>query len=231
MIQIQLNPKLWHVRQPEVTRLMAPQYVDAFFKDGSLRLSSMAQFRSYPDEERGDPREGERHARHTNATGSQFIFINTAPAGGNAYVLSFTASPHLEELGKFGTDGIRVKSTFQFAAAIAASLPDFAEGVEGPCIYTDAMVLDRNVGPLGDTFFPKDGGLRIGGHDQAQALAQMQAGPEFYFKKRTKYFKQCEYRMVWLVTSGVPPFIDLKCPDAVQFCERITGAQVPTNNP
>lgn len=141
MIQIQLNPKCWHVRQPIVTRLMPTKFVDAFFRDGSIRLSSLKQFRMHPDEQQGDPREGERHARYKNSSGSQFIWLNPEPAGDRAYVLSFTASPTLNELASFGTDGIRVKNTYQFAAAIASVLPDFLEGIEGPCVYTDEIAI------------------------------------------------------------------------------------------
>src|SRR5690348_17183688 len=102
MIQLSLAPKVWHVRQPEILRVMSGKYVDAFFSDGSLRLSSMANFRKHPDEERGDTREGEAHARHTNAKGSQFIFLNTQPVGDNAYILSFTSNTQADALTVFG---------------------------------------------------------------------------------------------------------------------------------
>lgn len=199
--------------------MMNRPYVDAFFADGSLRLSSMAKFRAYPDEERGDPREGERHARHTNEHGSQFIFINTQPAGHNAYVLSFTAHHNCDGTRNFGDSGFRVKNTFQFGAAVAAVLPGFVEGIEGPCIYTDEVTLDRNIGKSGDVLFPHEGGFQIGGAEQSRALAQIQSSPEFCFKKRTRYAPQNEYRMIWFVSGTAQPHIEVKCPAAISFCE------------
>jgi hypothetical protein len=224
MIQMQLASKIWHVRQPEITRVIDSIYVDAFFADGSIRLSSMEKFRSYPDEERGDPREGERHARHTNAQGSQFVFINAQPAGHNAYVLSFTSNNHAGGMQTFGNSAFRVKSSFQFGAALSAAIPNFVEGIEGPCIYTDQFALDRNIGAADDALFSNEDGFQIGGPSQSHVLAQMQAGPEFYFKKRTRYAPQNEYRMVWFVSGAAQPYLDIKCPAAVAVCERVNLA-------
>ena len=53
-MQIMLN-RIWSVRLPVVVREMATKYVDEFFADGSLRLSSFATFAKHEDEE-GRPR-------------------------------------------------------------------------------------------------------------------------------------------------------------------------------
>jgi len=49
----------WNVRTPQVYRYLDQRYVDAFFETGSIRLSSFAQFATYPDEEKGDTKEGD----------------------------------------------------------------------------------------------------------------------------------------------------------------------------
>jgi hypothetical protein len=38
----------WSIVRPRLYRHLDSQYVDSFFKDGSLRLSSFAQFAKHP---------------------------------------------------------------------------------------------------------------------------------------------------------------------------------------
>ena len=55
MLEINLAfTRPWTVRLPTLVRQMKPEYVDAFFNDGSLRLSSFESFRRHPDEKRKD---------------------------------------------------------------------------------------------------------------------------------------------------------------------------------
>lgn len=49
----------WSFRVPVLTRQMKTEYVEAFFRDGSLRLSSFKIFREHPDELRRDEMEGQ----------------------------------------------------------------------------------------------------------------------------------------------------------------------------
>ena len=48
----------WGILRPPVYRFMDKQYVEQFFVDGSLRLSSFRRFSQHSDEERQDCAEG-----------------------------------------------------------------------------------------------------------------------------------------------------------------------------
>ncbi len=48
----------WTVVTPEPYRCLEKQWVEAFFADGTLRLSSFARFAEHEDEQRRDENEG-----------------------------------------------------------------------------------------------------------------------------------------------------------------------------
>jgi len=50
--------KPWHIYFPVLFRYLEQEYIDAFFRDGSLRLSSFKQFAKHKDEARNDWGEG-----------------------------------------------------------------------------------------------------------------------------------------------------------------------------
>jgi hypothetical protein len=48
----------WSIVRPRLYRHMDDKYVESFFRDGSLRLSSFASFAKHPDEQLRDKAEG-----------------------------------------------------------------------------------------------------------------------------------------------------------------------------
>ena len=48
----------WSIVRPRLYRHLEVEYVDGFFRDGSLRLSSFAHFAKHPDEQLRDTAEG-----------------------------------------------------------------------------------------------------------------------------------------------------------------------------
>lgn len=48
----------WSIFTPTLFRYLASDYVEAFFAEGSLRLSSFTRFAKHADEQRRDPDEG-----------------------------------------------------------------------------------------------------------------------------------------------------------------------------
>lgn len=58
-------PQPWHIRTPAVVRYLEAQYVDEFFTDVKLRLTSFATFRTYEDEQAGEPHEGRTYQEVT----------------------------------------------------------------------------------------------------------------------------------------------------------------------
>ena len=53
-------------------------------------------------------------------------------------------------------------------------------------------------------------------------IMNMVGGPEEFFVKRSRFAAECEYRLLWMTGQPVGPFIDIKVPEAIQFCRRVT---------
>ena len=102
----------WRVRKPYVYRYMDRKYVDRFFEDGSLRLSSFSSFAKHSDEERQDEAEGSGMVVHVCPDGDAKTMTAMLGQGENAYVLcgSTLYEPELAET--FGCDsGFRINDT------------------------------------------------------------------------------------------------------------------------
>src|SRR4051812_23850100 len=83
----------WSVVRPRLYRHLPTTYVDSFFNDGSLRLSSFAQFAKHPDENLRDTGEG-RGSRF--GIGSQATIAIFGGRGMDCYVLCATLHNTLE---------------------------------------------------------------------------------------------------------------------------------------
>jgi len=219
MITVAFSAKNWHVMLPEVFRYMGKDHVEDFMTHGRLRLKSMLEFKKLPAEQTRDEQEGNFIARHTHSGGGQLIWMDPNGIGGNAYILC--GSTQSGRNATFGEACFRIRETSEFAVTIAAKISQFVEGVQGPCIYTDDMALDSNGGEGVKAFFAEDGGFQIGGPKMAAAMNNIRSDPRFYFKKRTKYEPDAEYRFVWILAGNAGPHIDVVCPEAIQFCDRV----------
>lgn len=211
----------WFIRRPYMYRYMAREYVDLFFNDGILRLSSFAAFAAHPDEERNDPQEGWGVVIHQNAEGTGQTIGANMQQGSNSYVLcgATALSESLEET--FGVNsGFRINDTTTFAHAISVEVPRFTYGAEGPCLYVHRRTVDRDMGRIeleSMTTTPDHEALDMG--RVSTALNEM-AGDDLYFMKLAKYAHQSEYRLLWFVRDPVEGFIDIRCPQAAQVCTR-----------
>jgi hypothetical protein len=90
-------------------------------------------------------------------------------------------------------------------------------------IYQDDTTIERNIGDLqADELIEKhknpDGTLRM---DMISEMASMTGGIEELFIKHSRYAQQCEYRILWASNQNVDSFIDIKVPEARQFCRRV----------
>lgn len=87
----------WHVCTPTIFRLLPSQYVDEFFRDGSLRLSSFRRFKQHTDEQRLDAQEGESSFVHRTRERRGQTFFARALHGDNAYVLSANLGKEIKQ--------------------------------------------------------------------------------------------------------------------------------------
>ena len=135
----------WFNRSPRVYRFLERKYVDAFFATGALRLSSFAQFAKHTDEQRLDGKEGTFSMAYRPPGDSGDVVILTGGVGKDAYVLSACLVPSAEVMQSFGADSaIVIHDPSSFARAVAATVPGFTHGFDGPCSYQSRRFVQRN---------------------------------------------------------------------------------------
>jgi hypothetical protein len=202
----------WEVRTPIVDRLMRRGYVDSFFQDGSLRLSSFESFRKHPDEGRRDSEEGKAAMKIISPKSNlSAIAFN----GQEAYVLCGSMA-EARPSNEYAC--IRIKDTLAFAATAARQIPGFIGGTEGSCIYRANTFYEatdeHSFSP------PKDGEDPESWMEKQNAVIGNHMRSKFFIK-HARFAAESEYRMVWFCDGSPRTFIDVKCPKAIQFCERV----------
>jgi hypothetical protein len=209
----------WNICSPVLFRHIADeQFVDAFFADGSIRLSSFGRFRSHEDEQRLDKAEGDTNFLHrTNQGGGQSIFV-TARYGHNAYMLSTSTRTGPELRAKFGQYYIRISDPTQFGIALSKHVPGLLSGFEGGCLYQQTKTIERDLGYIDPKQFEDNQGKAKEKELWDFINTNMQHWP--YFLKHGRFAEESEYRFVWLTRAVASPTLDIKVPEAIQFCER-----------
>jgi hypothetical protein len=219
MLKMPLFISEWTVCTPAAFRFIDAQYVDAFFADGSLRVSSFARFAKYPDEQRFDDDEGKTYFVHrTTQRGGQTISAVTTQ-GINAYVLCTAMNCNAENKEAFGPSYFRIGDTTAFGTAIARHIPNLVAGFEGPCMYQNKKIIVRDVGYIDLDQFK----------DPTSGQVDMQLVSDFVFGqlqhygvflKAATFRNQAEYRFVWLTRGPAQEYLDLKVPEARTVCEN-----------
>lgn len=220
MITIPLTTP-WNICTPDVFRYLDQQYVDAFFQDGTLRLSSFKMFGTHADEQRLDVREGKVQFVHTTQQRGGQTFSAWATVGLNAYVLCATMR-HDDSLQRhFGCNSyIRIHNTTGFGMAVAKQIAGVVAAFEGPCLYQRMKIVSKDLGYIDESLFrdPSDPRkLRVEDLNKF-IFSQLQQYP--YFIKDVKYAHQSEYRFVWLLPRDAECYLDIRVPDAIAFCSR-----------
>lgn len=210
----------WEILRPRVYRWLEKKYVDAFFEDGTLRLSSFSQFSKHGDELRKDSEEG---SGVREATGHGLTVIMSSARGRDCYVLcgsTMHTNEIAQSLNQYDACFV-IDDTVQFAMAVALKLP-FVGGVEGAVIYKDSTVISRSFGGMNYDELVAPYRLSDGTFDMKMIadLGNRLGGVEELFIKNSRFANQFEYRFLWCTGSTVPDHIDVKVPEARQFCRR-----------
>ena len=206
----------WSIKTPALTRYIKNVHVEEFFESGKLRLSSFKRFRNNPDEEQGDTNEGRASAQIKTRNGNHAI---VAMNGQVAYVLCATTVESKNLEASFKTEnGFRILNSLGFANCISAHIPGFVGGIEGLCSYRDSIAINKE---LSEDFPPPDSfpGIEIWSAAYEKFVAQQSR--EAFFIKLSKYSQQAEYRFVWFAHGKEEEYIDIICPEARQFCQKI----------
>ena len=211
----------WAIRRPYVFRYMPKEYVDAFFSGGTLRLSSFSAFSKHKDEQRLDKNEGNGILVNIDDEGTGQTVFAVMRQGHDAYVLCGSTIYSNDLAEAFCTDsGFRINDPTAFGCTIAQAIPGFRAGLEGACIYLDKRTVNRKAGKLdleSMKIHPDKSDLDM--EKMFNAIFGM-TGDDLFFLKNLQYQHQAEYRLLWSVARDVADLIEVKCPDAVQFCTR-----------
>jgi hypothetical protein len=211
----------WFLAAPNLYRYMSDRWVRSFFRDGSLRLSSFALFRRHADEQRLDTHEGLASIWQsvTAPDGRPMTMRVDLEGGSHGYVLCAAMRHDPVLMNAFQCDSyIRIWNTTKFGESVAKCLPGFVRGVEGPCLYqAQRAVVARSDGSR-PPVVPASLKTREEVGEWARRVAIRNAEHYLLFLKHTSYAHQSEYRMLWFVDSPVTGHIDIKAPDAREFC-------------
>lgn len=205
------------IRCPTVVRYLAREYVDKFFEDGTLRLTSFQALWKHADEERRDELEG---------TSLVEIIAPGLPASlfssrvvDETYVLCGMAYETWDN--PFGHDaGIKIVDTVSFAIAVGNRLPGCLRTMQGPCNYRAEPIhrmLPHAARTLGEADSPSDFETKYAEFERLRQREQF----EGLFTKSSRYSSQCEYRILWGCGGQQKEHVMLTCPEAVEFCQPI----------
>lgn len=212
----------WRVRRNPLFRFMHQQYVDAFFDDGTIRLSTFAEFAKHPDEQRRDNKEGSGFASHNDLDvndGEGFHVSGYLNTGMNAYIFCASMICNDSMKAKYGSTGLTILDTVGFAYEVSRYIPGFRSGAEGPCIYQEFRHIRRNINDLNLDDLKVDPSSNDISGDKLLATINSIAGDDLMFVKTMAFFEELEYRLAWFTSEAVEGALILKCPEARKYCE------------
>lgn len=210
---------------PNIYRYMDKEYVDLFFNEGKLRLSSFKKFHQYQDEIRGNKNEGKGAITGIGNSGFQFNVMSDV--GKEAYILCGSLLESEQIKKDFDCDScFRIVRPVEFSVAISNALIGFARSFQGFCNYRSTRILKKAIEGLDiKDFTGPEGTIIIGGKKGNQRINEILGnGIDLMFLKEDKYQSQSEYRFIWTINTKFYPvheYIEIDCKEAIQFCERV----------
>ncbi|MBL7952427.1 MAG: hypothetical protein JNM62_11990 [Flavobacteriales bacterium] len=216
----QMNPPPyeWNVKVDAVYRILDnKRYLNQFFADGSILVSTLERMKKYDNEMRGDPGEGTGILGTLDIKGPSHLYLYDTTT--NAYVLCTTSVLSEAVIKDFkGVGAIKINDPTHFGLCIAARLPEVLSGCEGHCDYVEHRndMLDPNS--------PASRSLSTAPSDEYKSLQQefrsMTPGTEG-FRKLMKHAHQREYRFLWFTSRVQHEARIIRCPEAIEHCTRI----------
>ncbi len=206
----------WLHRINPIYRILSDlQYVEDFFENGNIFLSSFKNFKKYDDEMQGDFSEGNfLIGGFDGKDKSQYVAFE---GGVNAYVLCATNFLNENVIKDFkGVGAIKIKDSVNFGKEIARKLPFVNTGIEGDCIYGDSKVrtLENENNKIFQNIDFKDP------ISMQEEISQITLGIEMFLKHK-KYEHQQEHRLLWFSEVQIDNGIVIHCPEVIKYCEKI----------
>jgi hypothetical protein len=231
----------WTINTPELFRYMNASFVEDFFKDGSIRISSFDEFRKHKDEQRLDMGEGRIMVAHNFPSANQGkgqAITSWILYDRKAYVLSTSVVIDKNLMESFGTDSyLRIHDSTNFGIEVARQIPGFIMGLEGFCLYQHNKIFYQDLS-LDLRQFQKDpnkaisdmklasngieGQIDEGEYDMQRLGSFLVNNARHYplYLKDERFRMQCEYRFIWLTNIATQDHLSLKIPEAIRYCSR-----------
>lgn len=144
-----------------------------------------------------------------------------ATVGINAYIFSATMRFDKTLMESFGYDSyFRIENCTKFGIAISKHIPGLISGFEGPCLYQDKKIIERDIGIIDVNQFKDSQNPGIVREDVLKSFILSRLGHFPVFLKHKSYEHQVEYRFAWPVKGIVSDYLDIKVPEAIQFCRK-----------
>lgn len=210
---------------PFLYRYEDEEYVDRFFQAGEIMISSFQVYKTYPDNQLGDTEEGKSKTfeESRNLPLLKSFAKGHTQAGNNSYC--FCTSTNLDPalLNIFRRNSVfRIKEMTGFAVELANAINESTGQIFfGNCDYLSERNITNRLGEMKLSFLPDDPSI------PGETFFSMTVfGNKLLFMKTIKYQGQCEYRIILPTTTAVTASAILKCPGAVNYCERVSKEEL-----
>jgi hypothetical protein len=208
------------MQRPILYRYENDVFIDKFFKNGKLLISTFHNYKSYPDNQIGDIFEGisETLETHVDKESLKLFAHSHSMTGENAYCFCTSTILDPALFGEFKRNSVfRITNAYCFMDEICKALK-LSEVLSGHCEYLRLRIPKQKIANIGIGFVPTNN-LES---SETFPIANLYDNNEMLFIKRIKYQLQCEYRMIWKTDHTVKDPIEIDCHKASQFCEMIS---------
>lgn len=224
MITIQTAKQL-NIVLPATYKYMDQEYVDLFFNEGIIRVSSFQKFKKYPDEIRGDKSEGGGSFNTKSKEGTQFHLMTKVGESEYMFCSSLINSEEIKKDFK-ATSLFKIKNPLEFSAAISNSIVGCTQGFLGFCNYQEYRIIKKEIDGFSiNEFTDENGNFMIGGPKMSRRTNEIIGnGVDLMFLKENKYQGQAEFRFIWSINgkfNSMSEHLDVNCKEAIQYCERV----------
>lgn len=197
--------KLGKIPLKPIVKLGMKEHIDKFFASGAIRLGSFAYYNSFEHKEIGDDQEG---VTVLVARNKMRTVVGQYGTGYNNRIFCACIDyPSKSTIKKFGyNDGYIIRDPEQFSLAIKKAISS-SKHTYSKFIYGKDKVIESPQG-------------KVDLNKLSANLGDM-VNQSKYFIKNQHYAHQNEFRFLWDMGSDQSGFLDIQCPDAVRFCERV----------
>jgi len=209
------------VRHPYAYRYEDEKYINLFFNEGKLRLSSFIEYQNYNDNQLGDSQEGESLI-YTQSTNNSLVSSKVRgkiQTGLNSY--SFCTSSFLSQalLKTFSRNSVfRIIDPIGFAVEIADVIPDGTKHfLFGNCDYLTKRNIKEALGNFSVDFVPNDPNIL------AETIFSMPAADhKLSFLKLIEYQSQGEVRFLFPTSKAITSSLSIVYHTHVRLSKRIS---------